>query len=203
MEIVHYPHPALRWKSQDVTQINAALRDTVRRMFALMYEKKGIGLAANQVALPFRFFIVNLSGEAAEPDEELVFINPVITNRKGSVLEEEGCLSLPSLYADVRRAEEVVIEAYDLEGQPFRARLKELAARVVQHETDHVDGMVFLDRLEDSVRRELQPKIAEFEVAYQKRQAAGEIPDDETLRRELQRLAESGTALSGTTPPGP
>jgi peptide deformylase len=193
MQIVHYPHPALRWKSRDVTQINAALRDTVRRMFALMYEKKGIGLAANQVALPFRFFIVNLSGEDADPEEELVFINPVITNRKGSVIEEEGCLSLPSLYADVRRAEEVVIEAYDLEGQPFRARLKELPARVVQHETDHVDGVVFLDRLEDSLRRELQPKIAEFEVAYQKRQAAGEVPDDETLRKELERLAQSGT----------
>ncbi len=193
MEIVHYPHPALRWKSQDVKQINAALRKTVRAMFALMYEKKGIGLAANQVALPFRFFVVNLSGEAAEPDEELVFINPVITNRKGSVIEEEGCLSLPSLYADVRRAEEVVIEAYDLEGQPFRARLRELAARVVQHETDHVDGVVFLDRLEDSVRRELQPKIAEFEAAYQKRQTAGEIADDATLRTELERLALSGS----------
>ena len=83
--------------------------------------------------------------------------------------------------------------ACDLEGQPFRARLKELPARVVQHETDHVDGVVFLDRLEDSLRRELQPKIAEFEVAYQKRQAAGEIPDDETLRKELERLAQSGT----------
>lgn len=192
MEIVHYPHPALRWKSHDVTQIDPALRDTVRKMFALMYEKKGIGLAANQVALPFRFFIVNLSGEAAEPDEELVFINPVITNRRGSIIEEEGCLSLPSLYADVRRAEEVVVEAYDLDGQPFRARLKELAARVIQHETDHVDGVVFLDRLEESVRRNIQPKIAEFEVAFQKRQAAGEIADDATLRAELERLAQAG-----------
>jgi len=196
MEIVHYPHPALRWKSQDVTKINAALRDTVRAMFALMYEKKGIGLAANQVALPFRFFIVNLSGEAGEADEELVFINPVITNRKGSVIEEEGCLSLPSLYADVRRAEEVVIEAYDLEGQPFRVRLKELAARVVQHETDHVDGVVFLDRLEESIRRELQPKIAEFEIAFQRRQAAGEIADDASLRKELERMARTGALSS-------
>jgi peptide deformylase len=192
MEIVQYPHPALRWKSRDISQIDAALRDTVREMFALMYEKKGIGLAANQVALPFRFFVVNLSGEAAEPDEELVFINPVITNRKGSIVEEEGCLSLPSLYADVRRAEEVVVEAFDLQGQPFRARLRELAARVVQHETDHIDGVVFLDRLDESVRRDLRPKIAEFEVAFQKRQAAGEIADDASLRDELERLAQTG-----------
>jgi peptide deformylase len=192
MEIVQYPHPALRWKSRDISQIDAALRDTVREMFTLMYEKKGIGLAANQVALPFRFFVVNLSGEAAEPDEELVFINPVITNRKGSIIEEEGCLSLPSLYADVRRAEEVVVEAFDLQGQPFRARLRELAARVVQHETDHIDGVVFLDRLDESLRRDLRPKIAEFEVAFQKRQAAGEIADDASLRDELERLAQTG-----------
>jgi peptide deformylase len=192
MEIVHYPHPALRWKSHDVSQINPALRSTVREMFDLMYEKKGIGLAANQVGLPFRFFVINLSGEAAEPDEEMVFINPMITNRKGSAIEEEGCLSLPSLYADVRRAEEVVIEAFDLDGQPFRARLKELPARVVQHETDHVDGVIFLDRLEESVLRELRPKIAEFEVAFLRRQAAGEIADDASLRQELERLARTG-----------
>lgn len=190
MEIVQYPHPALRWKSRDVTRIDLALRETVRRMFDLMYAAKGIGLAANQVALPFRLFIVNLSGEQAEPEEELVFINPVITNRKGSAIGEEGCLSLPNLYADVRRAEEVVVEAYDLEGQPFRARLKELAARVVQHETDHVDGIVFLDRLEDSVRRELEPKVAEFELAFRQRQAAGEVPDDDALRAELKRRAD-------------
>jgi peptide deformylase len=190
MEIVPYPHPALRWKSRDVTRIDHALRETVRQMFDLMYAAKGIGLAANQVALPLRLFIVNLSGEDADPDEELVFINPVITNRKGSAIGEEGCLSLPSLYADVRRADEVVIEAYDLEGQPFRARLKELAARVVQHESDHVEGVVFLDRLEDSVRRELEPKIAEFELAFRQRQAAGEVPDDDTLLAELQRRSD-------------
>jgi peptide deformylase len=190
MEIVQYPHPALRWKSRDVTRIDLALRETVRRMFDLMYAAKGIGLAANQVALPFRLFIVNLSGEQAEPEGELVFINPVITNRKGSAIGEEGCLSLPNLYADVRRAEDVVLEAYDLEGQPFRARLKELAARVVQHETDHVDGIVFLDRLEDSIRRELEPKVAEFELAFRQRQAAGEVPDDDTLRAELKRRAD-------------
>jgi peptide deformylase len=116
----------------------------------------------------------------------------VITNRKGSIIEEEGCLSLPSLYADVRRAEEVVVEAFDLQGQPFRARLRELAARVVQHETDHIDGVVFLDRLDESLRRDLRPKIAEFEVAFQKRQAAGEIADDASLRDELERLAQTG-----------
>lgn len=190
MEIVQYPHPALRWKSRDVTRIDHVLRDTVRQMFDLMYAAKGIGLAANQVALPLRLFIVNLSGEDADPEQELVFINPVITNRKGSVMGEEGCLSLPSLYADVRRAEDVVVEAYDLEGQPFRARLKELAARVVQHEADHIEGVVFLDRLEDSVRRELEPKIAEFELAFRQRQASGEVPDDETLRAELQRRSD-------------
>ena len=79
MQIVPFPHPALRFKSVDVTQIDGTLRETVAKMFELMYEANGIGLAANQVGLPFRFFIVNLAGRKGEPDEELVFINPVIT----------------------------------------------------------------------------------------------------------------------------
>src|SRR5688572_9589561 len=117
MEIVHYPHPALSWKSAEITQIDDALRQTVRQMFDLMYEAKGIGLAANQVALPFRVFIANLTGEKAETEEEIVFINPQIVKRKGTAVGEEGCLSLPGVYADVKRSANVVVEAFDLDGQ--------------------------------------------------------------------------------------
>ena len=141
MNIVYYPHPALRWKSKPITEINAALREIVREMFDVMYEARGVGLAANQVGLPLRLFIVNTSAESGEKDgeedEELVFINPEITHRKGSVEGEEGCLSLPELYGQVRRAEEIVVEAFDLQGREFSMTLTELAGRVVQHETDH------------------------------------------------------------------
>ncbi len=192
MEIVHYPHPALFWKSQDISRIDDALRATVEEMFELMYKARGIGLAANQVALPWRFFIINITGDPKETDEELVFINPVITNRKGSMIGEEGCLSLPELYADVRRAEEIIVEAFDLEGQPFRANLSELAARVVQHETDHLDGVLFVDRVDESLRRELEPDLEGFEAAFRSRQSAGEVPADEELKAELQRKLDAG-----------
>jgi peptide deformylase len=190
MEIVNYPHPALRWKSSDVSRIDDALRGTVREMFELMYAHKGIGLAANQVALPFRFFVANLTGEASEPDEELVFINPQIIKRRGTEIGEEGCLSLPGLYADVKRSAGVVVEAYDLDGQLFRAELDELGARAVQHEIDHLDGVLFIDRLDDIVRQEVEPKVAEFAAEYARRQTAGELPPEDELRARLKRLIE-------------
>jgi peptide deformylase len=185
MEIVLYPHPALRWKSRPVQEIDASLRKTVAEMFDLMYAHKGIGLAANQVGLPYRLFVLNLTGEADKKDQELVFINPEILKRKGTTEGEEGCLSFPGLYAPVKRAEEVVVEAFDLSGQVFEYELDELAARAVQHEVDHLDGVLFIDRLADAVRREHQPAITDFETKFRQRQAEGEIPSDEALKRDL------------------
>ena len=116
MEIVKYPHPALAWKSTPVTKINADLRNIVEEMFELMYEARGIGLAGNQVALPWRLFVINPTGDPEEKDAEMVFINPEIVSRSGSEEAEEGCLSLPDVFGDVRRAEKIVVEAFDLQG---------------------------------------------------------------------------------------
>jgi len=192
MQIVHYPHPVLRFKSGDIAQIDQAFRSTVRAMFDLMYAAKGIGLAANQVGLPLRFFIINPSGDPELRDEEHVFINPVIRNRKGSVVGEEGCLSLPGLYGDVRRADEIVIEAFNLEGEGVRGTLQELDARVCQHELDHLDGTLFIDRVSDQVRADLQPRLAEFEATWKARQQAGEIRPPEELDRQLRAIAAAG-----------
>lgn len=188
MEIVHYPHPALRWKSRPVKEIDANLRKIVAQMFELMYAAKGIGLAANQVALPYRLFVLNLRGEEGGKEEELVFINPEILKRKGTIEAEEGCLSLPGLYAPVKRAAEIVVEAFDLAGQVFEYKLTELAARAVQHETDHLDGILFIDRLSETVRREHQAAITDFELAFRRRQAEGSLPSDDELKRRLQEL---------------
>lgn len=188
MEIVHYPHPALRWKSKPVTEINARLRSIVREMFDAMYEAKGIGLAANQVALPYRVFIVNVTGDPKVTDEEHVFINPEILSRKGSEEGEEGCLSLPELYGQVRRADNVVIEAFDLNGRLFEMTLKDLPGRVVQHETDHLDGVLFPDRMTDAARRELEPRLKEFEQVFRYRQKIGEIAPDAELVDVLKQL---------------
>ncbi len=188
MEIVHYPHPALSWKSRPVTEIDQALRQTVRRMFELMYEHRGVGLAANQVALPLRLFVVNVTGDPEQTAEERVFINPQIIRRKGSVEGEEGCLSLPGVYGQVRRAERIVVEAFDLSGQAFELECGDLAARVVQHETDHLDGIMFIDRMSESDRRELAPQLAEFEARFRQLQRQGRFPSDEKIRQELRAL---------------
>ena len=188
MQIVQYGHPALRWKSKPIQSINEELRAVVREMFDLMYSSKGVGLAANQVALPLRFFVVNVTSDPAQPDEEFVFLNPRIRRRKGNTSGEEGCLSLPGMYANVERAEEVVIEAYDLDGECFEMDLDELPARVVQHETDHLDGMLFVDRLNPDDRLKLEPRLLSFESDFRKQQATGEFPSDEEIKRKLKSL---------------
>ena len=185
MDIVHYPHPALRWKSRPVTEINADLRAIVRRMFELMYEHKGIGLAANQVGLPLRLFVINLTGEVSEKDEEIVFINPEIIRRKGTETGEEGCLSLPKLYGDVRRAEKIVVEAFDLEGQGFEVSVDELAARAIQHESDHLDGILFPDRMTDTAKKELLPAMSDFEALFQRQLEIGTLPPIEAIQQQL------------------
>ncbi len=193
MQIVHYPHPALKFKSVDVQQIDGTLRKVVRNMFELMYEANGIGLAANQVGLPFRFFLVNLAARADNPDEEMVFINPVIKKRKGNEIGEEGCLSLPGLYGDVRRAEVVTIEAFDLTGQGFAMELSELPARVVQHESDHLDGVMFTDRMrDDDESAAVELKLPKFEENFRAAQQEELFADDEELLKVIQLMAQSG-----------
>jgi peptide deformylase len=188
MKIVPYPHPALRWKSKPVVEINAELKKIVAEMFELMYAAKGIGLAANQVGLPYRLFVLNLTGEAAEKEEEIVFINPEILKRKGTTQGEEGCLSFPGLFGDVKRAAEVKIEAFDLKGECFEYDLDELAARAVQHELDHLDGVLFIDRMEDGLRRGFEPVLTDFEQAFRRGQTDGVFASDEALKQELMRL---------------
>jgi peptide deformylase len=192
MQIVSYPHPALRWKSKPVVRIDADLKQLVRGMFDLMYATNGIGLAANQVAVPLRLFVMNATGSPDEKAAEHVFLNPEIVKRKGSVEAEEGCLSLPGLYGQVRRAEKIVVDAFDLDGQEFEMDLDDLEGRVVQHENDHIDGILFIDRMTETARREIEPRIADFEVQFRRQQASGEIPSDEELQRLLRSLEPSG-----------
>jgi len=185
MEIVLYPHPALRWKSKPIREIDAGLRATVRKMFELMYEAKGIGLAANQVDLPWRLFVLNLTGDPAQTDEEFVFINPEIIRRKGSQEGEEGCLSLPKLYGQVRRAEEIVVQAFDLEGNGFEVTLDDLGSRAVQHEADHLDGILFTDRMSEMGQREVAPVLTDFEAQFRRQQQLGKVPPDENIKARL------------------
>lgn len=187
MHIVNYPHPALRHKSKPVKRVDAELRETVRQMFALMYEAKGVGLAANQVDLPLRLFVLNLE---AEPDrgEELVFINPVISRAKGLEEAEEGCLSLPTMYGNVKRPKQVHVSAFNLQGEAYDAEVSGFLARVVQHETDHLDGVLFTDRMSETGRMKLLPQLEEFEIEFNSRREKREIPDDEKIAARLAEL---------------
>ena len=190
MQIVLYPHPALRWKSVPITQITPEHHDIVREMFELMYASEGIGLAANQVGLPYRIFILNLTGKREEKDQEHVFINPEIVKRKGTQEAEEGCLSFPKMYGQVRRADEIVVEAFDLSGQGFELSVDDLASRAIQHETDHLDGVLFTDKLSEAARRELAPKISDFESQFRRQQELGVVPSIPEIEAQLRVLAE-------------
>jgi peptide deformylase len=186
LEIVQYPHPALRYESRPITQIDDDLCTTIRAMFDLMYAAKGIGLAANQVALPFRFFVLNLTADPQQKDKEQVFINPEIVKRHSSVEDEEGCLSIPGLYAQVRRAKRIRVRAFDLEGKQVEHDADELFSRAVQHEADHLDGKLFIDYLEPLVRYSHEEKLRDFELQHRKAQASGKLPPDDELVKRLE-----------------
>jgi peptide deformylase len=198
LQIVKYPHPALRYNSRPVTEIDDNLRSAIRAMFELMYKAEGIGLAANQVALPFRFFLLNVTADPEQRDKEQVFINPEIIKRHSSVEDEEGCLSLPGLYAKVRRAKKIRVRAYDLQGNLVEHEADELLSRAIQHETDHLEGKLFIDYLEPLVKRSAGDKLRAFELEYRRAQGDGAIPADNDLVKRLdvmQRPAADGFSL--------
>ncbi|MCH5374633.1 MAG: peptide deformylase [Planctomycetes bacterium] len=186
LQIVHYPHPALRYLSKPIKRVDADLHRIIREMFDAMYASNGIGLAANQVNLPLRMFVVNL---AARPDEgeELVFLNPVITQPKGNEESEEGCLSLPELYGPVRRPKQVNVQAYNLQGEEIRATLNGMLSRVVQHEKDHLDGVLFTDRMTATALADAQPALDEFELIFHNRRQRGELPSDDQIAQQLRQ----------------
>jgi peptide deformylase len=133
--------PVLRQHSQEVKTVDDEVRRLVEDMFETMDASRGVGLAANQVGVARRVAVVDADGD------RFAMIDPVIIETEGRATAEEGCLSIPDLYGDVTRPERVVIEALDAEGNPFRKDATGLKARAIQHEIDHLDGILFLDHL--------------------------------------------------------
>jgi peptide deformylase len=188
MQIVQYPHPALRWVSKPVREVNDAIRRIAREMLDLMYAAKGIGLAANQVALPIRLFVLNPKSDPALTEHERVFVNPQITDRKGIVEEEEGCLSLPGVFGKLKRAKIIKVTALGLDAQPFELEAEGLMSRAIQHEVDHLQGVVFTDKLNPLEKLRVIVKIREFERTFRHSQQAGEIPSNGELTKRLTEL---------------
>lgn len=187
MEIVQYPHPTLRYKSKPIIRVDRELKALVREMFDLMYASKGIGLAANQVDLPIQLFVINLSGDPNE-GEELVFVNPVLSSPKGSDEAEEGCLSIVGVNALVARPETIHVSAYDLSGNEISMTVDGMLAKVIQHETDHLEGVLFIDRLSESSMKQVDGELEEFEIDFANKRSTGEIPDDESITKRLTEI---------------
>ncbi len=187
LALVEYPHPALRRRARPLVRIDDAVRAAAARMFDIMYEAQGVGLAANQVALPYRMFVCNVAGERGA-GEELVFVNPVLSRPRGTAVQEEGCLSLPGVRMDVRRPERIVVDAWSLDGDAIHLDLDGLLSRVVQHEFDHLEGRLFTDRLPDAAALAVRRALESFHEVHAGKQARGEMPGDAALVAELDRL---------------
>lgn len=158
-QIRQYGDPVLRMTAPPVETFGDELERVAERMFSLMHDSEGIGLAATQVGLLRRFFVCSLDGE------DRVFVNPVIERAAGKLeTESEGCLSLGPVRVDVERPIEVTVSAADAKGTRFTLELEGLEARVVQHELDHLDGKLIIDRTDEASRKEalgqLRPRLA-------------------------------------------
>ncbi len=155
LSVRKYGDPVLRRRAEAIREVTPEIRHVVDDMIDTMYDEVGIGLAAPQVGISLRLIVV--ADEDGRSARRLV--NPAITAEGGQATAEEGCLSVPGIFANVTRAEWVQVEAQDLEGRPVSIRARGLQARVFQHELDHLDGVLFIDRLDPVARDRIKRKI--------------------------------------------
>ena len=166
MKIVRYPHPILSHKSKPVRRIDQGLRDIAAEMLELMYQAQGVGLAANQVGLPYQLLVMNPTGDPEQREEEYVFINPVIQKRGGGLTDfEEGCLSFPGVGGSVTRAAEVTCRYLDENNLPCTITARGFLSRAVQHEIDHLNGILYIDRMTAAERLSFAPKLKKLSKA--------------------------------------
>ncbi len=172
MEIVLYPDPILRRKAAPIDDPGPRWRATGEEMLALMYRLGGVGLAAPQVGLGRRLLVLNPSADPERKDEERILLNPAIRRRKGREWGEEGCLSFPGITGEIRRAVWIEVEAQDPDGTPLSFSAEGFLARVIQHELDHLEGIVFIDRMSAADRIRNKAALEELEARYRRRHAA-------------------------------
>ena len=144
--VLQYGEKSLREPSKEVHKVSKKVQELVQDLLDTMYAKNGVGMAAPQIGTNLRVFVVDVS-KNDEPLNPLVFINPKIIKKSGSCVAQEGCISFPEAYTDVKRYENVTVKALDRNGRPFIMEAKdgELLARAIQHENDHLDGVLFID----------------------------------------------------------
>lgn len=147
-EIVKFPDARLKQIAKPITEVDDALRELARDMIEVMYDEPGIGLAAPQVGASIRMFVIDTEWNDEEADKHpTVVLNPEIRDREGKIIWEEGCLSVPDYAANVERDAKITLRGTDLDGQPIEEIAEGLRAVCIQHEVDHLDGVLFIDRI--------------------------------------------------------
>ena len=181
LKIISFPHPTLRYKAKPIKRVDANLAAIIKRMFELMYEHRGVGLAATQVGLPIRLFVMN---ETADPDdgEEVVMINPVISRFRGNEEGEEGCLSLPNLSGNVVRGKKIHVTAYTPKGEEIDQDFEGYVARIIQHEVDHLDGALFIDRMREEALQEQSGELEVLKIDFDSRRKVDDELSDESVQ---------------------
>ncbi len=170
LRVVHYPEPVLRKLADDVEAFDDELRETVKGMFERMYADKGVGLAAPQVGIGRRILVINQTGDAKNKDEELALINIRITDRSGAkVRAEEGCLSFPGIYAEIERPDRCKLSAFDPDGNPLELELDGFLSRIAQHEYDHLEGVLLVDRMTPADKLGNRAALEELVEDYRER----------------------------------
>jgi len=179
LEIVKYGSPVLRQKGARIETITPEIKQLIADMFDTMVENHGVGLAAQQVGVAKQITVIDVRGMKDRPSTlelagrpadvasimPLVLINPEVTPVNEPVAGPEGCLSFPEIFTDISRPESVDVRALDATGKPISFRCGGLLARAVQHETDHLNGLLFIDRMDKKTKAELQPELDDLQAA--------------------------------------
>ena len=166
LSVVRYPDPRLRETCSEIETVDGSVRSLAARMFDVMFVNKGVGLAAPQVGVTIRLLVASPSFDEGD---RIVLVNPRIVGEDGWEEMEEGCLSFPGIFCQVKRRMSIVLEALDLDGRPINETVEGFAARVIQHEIDHLDGQLLVDRMSQVAklgnRKALKQLEEEFESA--------------------------------------
>lgn len=189
-KILTYGTPSLREPSKEVHKISKKVKDLVKDLLDTLYAKNGVGLAAPQIGENYRIFVIDTSS-GDQPLNPMVFINPKIIKKTGAFVSNEGCLSFPDVYADVRRYLNVTVKAMDSNGRPFILEAKDgsLLAKAIQHEFDHLDGVLFIDHVRN--RFEIEQALAKHKLPPLE---ADKLLDETELEEEIsQRSVKEGT----------
>lgn len=171
--VVHYPEPVLRKRAEAVESFDAGLQELVEAMYRTMYADQGVGLAAPQVGVRKRVLVINQKGDPGEKDEELCLVNPTIVDRSGPLTKfDEGCLSFPGIYAEVERPDRCRVQAFDPQGKALECEFEGFQSRIVQHEYDHLEGVLLVDRMSPAEKLRNKALLADLVDTYKRKKAA-------------------------------